>query len=170
MGISPEPQRIPRLRLHYEIGDTKGDLEGEADEVVRVLLIQLAKVFPQLELARKLSFNPDLVELSNSLVGVVEFAPDGLLLNAKELPADEAIVVTLLGMFVGYKLGKVQSDSLPAMGLSKATGKALKTVSNQIAWMVDEGLIERVGRGEYRIASLGIKRGQSITAELKKEA
>jgi len=170
MATALEPMRGSRLRLHFEVGDIKGDLEGETDDVVRELLVQLAKVFPPLELARKLSFNPDLVELSNSLVEVVEFAPDGLLLNAKELPADEAIVVTLLGMYVGYRLGKVQSDSLPALGLAKATGKALKTVSNQIAWMVDESLVERVGRGEYRIASLGIKRGQSITAELKKEA
>jgi hypothetical protein len=170
MATVQEPQRIPKLKLHFEVGDIKGDLEGETDDVVRALLVQLAKVFPSLELAKKLSFSPDLVELSNNLVRVVEFAPDGLLLIAKELPADEAIVVTLLGMYVGYRLGKVQSESLPALGLSKATGKALKTVSNQIAWMVDEGLVERVGRGEYRIASLGIKRGQNITAELKKEA
>ena len=164
-----EPQTLPRLRLHLEVGDVKVDLEGEADDVVRGLLAQLAKVFPSLELARKLSFNPDLAELSDSLTGVAEFAPEGLLLNAKELPADEAIVVTLLGMYVGYRLGKVQSESLPALGLAKATGKALKTVANQIAWMVDEGLVERLGRGEYRTTSLGIKRAQSIILELKKE-
>ena len=163
-----EPQTPPKLRMHLEVGDVKVDLEGEADDVVRGLLTQLAKVFPSLELARKLSFNPDLAELSDSLAEVVEFAPEGLLLDAKELPADEATVVTLLGMYVGYRLGKVQSESLPALGLAKATGKALKTVANQIAWMVDEGLVERVGRGEYCITSLGIKHAQSIILELKK--
>jgi len=163
-----EPQTAQRLKLHLEVGDVKIDLEGEPDEVIRGLFIQLAKVFPALELARKLSFSPDLVELSESLIEVAEFAPEGLLLNAKELPADEAIVVTLLGMYVGYRLGKVQSESLQALGLAKATGKALKTVSNQLAWMVDEGLVERVGRGEYRITSLGIKHAQSVIVELKK--
>jgi hypothetical protein len=168
MGLEAQEQRaMPRLRLHFECGGFSGDIEGEVDDVVRALLLQLAKVFPSLELASKLSFNPDLVELSSSLVGVVEFAPDGLILNAKDLPADEAIVVSLLGMYVGFRLGRVQSDSLPATGLARATGKALKTVSNQLAWMVDEGLVERVGRGEYRVASLGIKRAQAVAAELR---
>jgi len=62
----------------------------------------------------------------------------------------------------------VAGDSLSAAGLAKATGKALKTVANQVAWMVDEGLIERVGRGEYRITSRGIKRAEEIAVNLKK--
>ncbi|MEM3041462.1 MAG: hypothetical protein QXG97_05510, partial [Nitrososphaerota archaeon] len=61
-------------------------------------------------------------------------------------------------------------DSLTALGLAKVTGKALKTVSNQVAWMVDDGLVERVGRGEYRITSLGIKRAQEIIAESRERA
>ncbi|MEM2094335.1 MAG: hypothetical protein QXI32_03455, partial [Candidatus Bathyarchaeia archaeon] len=90
----------PILKLHFECGDFKGDLEGNVDDVVRLLLTQLSTVLPALELARKLSFNPDLSELSTSLIGVIQFAPDGLILNAKELPADQAMLVSLLGMYV----------------------------------------------------------------------
>jgi len=157
----------PKLKLHLEIGDTKVDLEGDPDTVIRGLLTQLAQVYPALELARKLTFFPDLAKLSEILTGIIEFAPEGILLNRRELSAEQVILICLLGGYIGHKLGRVESDSMSTSVLSKVSGKALKTISNQIALMVDEGLVERVGRSEYRITSLGIKRAEAIAGGLK---
>jgi len=158
---------IPKLKLHLEIGETKVDLEGDPDTVTRGLLTQLAQVYPTLEMARRLTFVPDLAKLTEALTGIIEFTPEGVLLNRRELSAEQAILICLLGGYVGYRLGKGASDCMSASVLSKVSGKALKTISNQIALMVDEGLVERVGRSEYRIISLGIKRAEAIAGGLR---
>jgi len=157
----------PKLKLHLEIGETKVDLEGDPDTVTRELLTQLAKVYPALEMARKLTFAPDLARLSEALVGIVELTPEGVLLNRRELSAEQAILICLLGGYVGYRLGRRDSDSMSASVLSKVSGKALKTISNQIALMVDEGLVEKAGKGKYHITSLGIKRAEAIAGGLR---
>jgi len=38
---------------------------------------------------------------------------------------------------------------------------------NQLAWMVNDGIVDRVGRGEYRITSMGIKKTEEILKQLK---
>ena len=158
---------IQRLKLHFEIDDAKVDLEGDPDQVTRELLTYLTKVYPTLEIARKLTFVPDLAKLSEALAYIIEFTPEGILFNRKELSAEQAILICLVGAYVGYRLGRAESDSMSASVLSKVSGKALKTISNQIALMVDEGLVERVGRSEYRITSLGIKRAETLAGGLK---
>ncbi len=155
-----------KLKIHVEFEGLKEDYEGSPDEVVRALLISLGKVYPSLDLARKLVFQPDLSALAESLVGVVEFAPEGLLVLAGEAPADEVILVSLTGSYVGFRLGKLGDDTSSADELAKTTGKALKTISNQLAWIIDDGLVERVGRGKYRITSLGIKRFEQVVEKL----
>lgn len=156
-----------KLRLHVEFNGLKEDYEGSPDEVVKALLTSLSKVYPSLELARKLVFQPDLAMLAENLVGLVEFAPEGLLVLAGEAPADETILVSLVGSYVGFRLGKIGDETSSADELAKTTGKALKTISNQLAWMVDDGLVERVGRGKYWVTSLGIKRFGQIADKLR---
>jgi len=157
----------PSLKVHVEFGESKADFEGTPDEVAKAFINFLNNVYPAFELAKKLSFNEDTVKLAETLVGVVEFAPEGLLLTVQDVSAEEAILLSLLGAHVGNKLGKVESEALSAIGLSKTTGKALKTISNQLAWMVDDNLVERIGRGEYKITSTGIKHSEKILQELK---
>jgi hypothetical protein len=158
-----------RLKLHVEWGEFTEDLEGNPDDVVRALMLSLSQLYPSLKLTRQLIFQPDLTRLADSLIGLVEFAPEGILVLAGESPAEEAIVIALVGSYVGYQLGQIDDDRCSAMNLAKYTGKALKTISNQLAWMVDEGLVERVERGKYRIASLGIKRFERIASRYQHE-
>jgi hypothetical protein len=156
-----------KLKIHFEFGEIKADLEGDPDTVARELFTQLSKVYPALEMAKRLTFAPDLAELSEALVGIIEFVPEGIILENRELSAEQAILICLLAGYVGHKLGRVENDSTSASILSKDSGKALKTISNQIALMTDEGLVEKTGKGEYHITSLGIKRAEAIIGGLK---
>jgi hypothetical protein len=158
-----------RLKLRVEWEGFTEDLEGNPDNVVRALVASLSQLYPSLNVARQLVFQPDLTQLANSLIGLVEFAPEGILVLASESPAEDAIVIALVGSYVGYRLGQIDDDTCSAMNLAKYTGKALKTISNQLAWMVDDGLVERVKRGKYRIASLGIKRFERIAPTFQHE-
>jgi len=156
-----------KLKVHVEFGELIENFEGTPDEVVRAFLISLSRIYPGLELASKLVFQPDLASLSISLEGLIKFAPEGLLLLATEAPAEEAILISLVGDYIGYRLGKIDFDTDSTNGLVKTTGKALKTISNQLAWMIDDSLVERVDRGRYRITSLGITRFEQIAERLR---
>lgn len=158
-----------KLKIHIEFGDFREDIEGSPDEAVRSLLTSLSRVYPSLDLAKKLVFQPDLSQLAEKLVGLVKFAPEGLMVLAGEAPAEETILLSLVGSYVGYRLGKIVSDTDSANGLAKTTGKALKTISNQLAWMIDDSLVERVGRGSYRITSRGIQRFEQIAMKPRPE-
>ncbi len=158
-----------KLKIRAEFSGLTEDFEGSPDEVIRALILSLNKVYPNLELAQKLSFQPDLLKLAENLVGLVEYAPEGLIFQAGEASADEAIIISLVGSYMGFKLGKISEDTNTADGLAKTCGKALKTVSNQLAWIIDDGLVERVERGKYRITSLGIKRFEQIVKKLRQE-
>ncbi|MFQ6076906.1 MAG: hypothetical protein ACE5Z5_12400 [Candidatus Bathyarchaeia archaeon] len=160
----------PKLRVHVEFDGHRQDFEGTADEVLKAFITFLNRTYPTFKVARRLMFTPDLVKLSETLVGVVEIAPEGLLLTSgRELPAEEAICLTLLGVYVASGLGKLDRESMSPRELSQTTGKALRTISNQLAWMVDEGIVRRVGRGEYQIGSRGIKRAEEIIQRIKSE-
>ncbi len=156
-----------KLKIHFEFGEIKVDLEGDPDTVTRELFTQLSKIYPALEMAKRLTFTPDLSKLSEALVGIIEFVPGGIILENRELSAEQAILICLLGGYVGHKLGRGENDSISASTLSKDSGKALKTITNQITLMADEGLVEKIGKGEYRITSLGIKRVETIIGGLK---
>ncbi|MFH0748499.1 MAG: hypothetical protein V1915_01050 [Candidatus Bathyarchaeota archaeon] len=157
-----------RLKVHVELGELKQDFEGTPDEIVKAFLTSLANIYPSLELAKKLVFQPDLSRLAENLVGLVKFAPEGLLVLTQETPSEEAIMISLVGSYVGYRLGKIDSDTDSANGLAKTTGKALKTISNQLAWMIDDNLVERVDRGRYKITSLGITKFEQIIEKIQR--
>jgi hypothetical protein len=146
------------LKIHIEYGEIQEDIEGPLDEVVRALFITLSRVYPSLEVAQQLIYQPDLMRLAESLVGLIQYTPEGMLMLVKRISSEDAIIISLVGTYVGYKLGKTEDRTNSARDLAKITRKALKTISNQLARMVDDGIVERVGRGEYQITSLGIKR------------
>ena len=155
------------MKVHVEYGDLKEDFEGDPDDVVRAFLTSLSKVYPSLEVVKKLVFQPNLSKLTDDLAGLVKFAPEGLLVMTSDVPSEEAMIISLAGSYLGHRLGQLDSDATSANNLAKTTGKALKTISNQLAWMIDDGIIERVGRGQYRITSLGLIRCEQIVEKMR---
>ncbi len=157
-----------RLKVHLEGEGFREVFEGTADEVMKAMIAFLTRVYPTFDIAQRLTFAPDITQLSEKLTGIAQVAPEGLILLAgRELPAEEAVCITLLGAYVVNRLGKLGRESMSSSELSKTTGKALKTIVNQLALLVDDGMVERVGRGEYRITSMGIRHAEEILQRLK---
>lgn len=155
------------LKVTVETDAMTTTFTGDPDEVAAAFLQFLATVYPAFTLARRLTFAPDVAHLAERLQGVIEYAPEGLLLTAADHPAEDAILVALTGTYVGSRLGRLPEASLTANDLAQATGKALKTMFNQLAWMVDDGLVHRVERGRYEIASRGLKRFEAIVDDAR---
>jgi hypothetical protein len=153
--------------VHVEYGEVKADFEGSPEAVSIAFIDFLNKVYPEFKLANKLVFKPDLIKLSQTLEGVIEYSPEGLILTSDDLTSEEAIVLSLLGVYVGNKLGLSAEESVSVTQIATASGKASKTVLNQLKSMIDDGLVERVGRGKYKIRSLGIKRAENVLQDVK---
>ena len=157
----------PLLRIHVEFGQEKLDFEGNADEVFKAFIDFLNKIYPNLEIARQLIFMPDIKKLAEGLVGVVEISAEGpILISGRELPTEETVLIALLGLYIGNSLRKLQKSCLSPNELSKATGKAYKTIMNQLPKMIDKGLVEKAER-EYKISDFGIIRAQNIITNYK---
>ena len=159
----------PKLKAHIVFGEAYMDVEGSADEVFESLVRFLSKVYPGLEIARRLTFNPDVAELANALAGVVELTREGpLITSVKTLAARDALILALTGAYVGHKLGILEKESLTGPQLKMATGKASKTVMNQLPRIIEEGIVEKLKKGEYQITTLGLREGRTVAAALAK--
>jgi hypothetical protein len=157
----------PSLRVHIEFGQEKLDFEGTPDEVFKAFTDFVNKMYPAFEVARQLVFMPDIRKLAESLVGVVEIGMEGpILISGRELSTDETILFALLGSYIGNRLAKLQKSSLSSNELSKTTGKAYKTIMNQLPKMLDDGSVEKIDK-EYKISDFGIIQAQNIITNYK---
>ncbi|MEM0010417.1 MAG: helix-turn-helix domain-containing protein [Candidatus Bathyarchaeia archaeon] len=156
------------VKVHLEIGDLKVDFEGDSKYVFESLLHFISQVCPNMELLRKVVYTPDLVNLINEISGLVEISSEGPMLNLNlDLSTRNAICLALLGAYIGNKIGKLNKDTLSVSDLSKLTGKAKKTVTNELPKLVESGLVEKVYEGEYKITELGIRRTEDIIKAIK---
>lgn len=153
--------------MHVEYNEFKIAFEGNPDEVTMAFINFINKIFPSYELARRLVFQPDLVKLSRMLKGVIEYSKEGLILISSELNSEEAILLSLLGVYVGNKLGLLTDACISVNEIANVSGKASKTILNQLKVIIDNGYAERVGRGEYKIKMTGIKVAEKMLKNLK---
>lgn len=146
-----------RIKAHLEYDDFEVDMEGGPDEVFHAVVDFLNRIFPSLEVVSKVTFTVDLMKLMEEASQIVKVAPDGpILVSGIRLTAGDAITSSLVGAHVGYKLKKLREPFLSIQDLSKIIGKAVKTVRNQIAGALKEGIAKKAGRGKYQITNVGI--------------
>lgn len=151
------------IKVHIEFGDIKVDFEGDVNQVFEAVIRFLSQIYPTLEILQRIVFSPDLTRLAENITGLVEITSDGPAIAQNiELPARSAICLALLGAYIGSKIGKLKKDTLSTVELSKLTGKARKTIINELPKLIDEGLIEKVSEGEYKITELGMRRTEDI--------
>ena len=151
-----------RIRVNVEYGELQAHFEGTVEDVTHAFLNFLKTVHPAFPLAAQLMYKPDLVELGSLLEGVVEYSSEGLILVRTDFTADEAILTVLLGVYVGSRIGAITENTISVNAIANISRKASKTILNQIKSMIDDGYVNRVGKGEYQIKNLGIKKMEAI--------
>jgi len=157
-----------RLRVHIEFGEAKADFEGDINLVFEAIVRFFAQIYPSLEVAQKITYAPNLVELAEKLAGFVQITSEGPVSAAGlDLSARDAVCLALLGSYIGRKLGIAPKETLSSVELAKITGKARKTISNEIPRLTSDGLVEKTAEGEYRITTLGIRKTEDTVKELR---
>ena len=159
------------IQIYVKHGKFEEDFKGPVDQVLRALMAFLDKIYPGLEVLTQVRLTVDLQTLIEKMRDVVAIAPSGpAILCEKKMTVKELIGLNLIGTFVGYKLNMVNKGSLSLDELVTLTGKTKGSVSGALTFMVNDRLVEKPERGEYRISVLGIKRFvDEVFPKLKEE-
>jgi hypothetical protein len=147
-----------KIKVTIEWGNMKHVAEGDVDAVFREITTFIAKVQPAFEPLSKIMFTPDYMAMLTDLSPLVNIGPNGeIILLRSGLSADQAIGLTLLGSQIANKIGRKQIDDMSVEELASSIRKAAKTVRNTVVEMCKTSLVERTGRGTYRITTIGMK-------------
>jgi len=132
---------------------------GSPESVLRELVSYFSKTYPSLELVSKLVLTVDSAEFLQSCTGILATSPEGLVV-LKDLGAlkdKELLMLHLAGARLQYQLGKREADTLSLDEITKTTGRSTGTVAGRLSELCNEQLIERVGKGSYRLTTMGTR-------------
>jgi len=149
-----------RLELSVKYKDLEVKFTGTPDSVIRSLFGFLSKVLPAFEFVSSLTLTVDLEKLLKSVSGLIAFTPEGpvITLPKEKLGGDRNIILLhLIKSYVGKQTDRLEKDSLSNTEILSLTGGKPGTVAARLTELTDMGWVERVGRGEYRITTLGVK-------------
>jgi hypothetical protein len=130
---------------------------GNPENVLRELLVFFSKAYPSLELVSKLVLSVDTAEFLQSCARILAYSPEGLVIlkDTTSLKDRELMMLYVAGARMLYLMGKKDSDSISLEELAKITGRVTGTIAGRLSELVREQLIERVGKGSYRLTTMG---------------
>ncbi len=132
---------------------------GSPETVLRELLSYFSKIYPSVELVSKLVLSVDSLEFLQSCTGVLAVSPEGLVVlkDLRELKDKELMMIHLAGSRLQHQMGKKESDTLSLDEITKTTGRSTGTVAGRLSELCNEQLVERVGKGSYRLTTMGTR-------------
>jgi len=149
-----------RLELSVRYRDMEVKFSGTPDDVIRSFLGFMGRILPAYELMSELTLTVDLERLMRAVTGLVAFTPEGPVITVprEKLGGERNVILLhLIKVFLGYQTGKLDRDTLSTAELLSLTGGKPGTVAARLSELTNLGWVERVGRGEYRITTLGVK-------------
>jgi uncharacterized protein YqgV (UPF0045/DUF77 family) len=161
----------PKVKVQIEWGDMKHTVEGDLETVVREVMQFAARVLPNYSLASKLTFAPDYSSMVDDLSEAVKLTQEGeAVLLKPEMSAETSIALVLLAARVANAVGTRPSVDMSPESISRAIGKAIKTVRNTLAMLVKTGVVERTAEGNYKLTIQGIRKAHEIAKGLTARA
>lgn len=149
-----------KVELIVKYRDIEAKFAGSPDEVIRAFFSFMSRVLPAYDLASNLILTVDLENLLKSVKGLIAFTPEGpvITVSRDKIGGDRnVIILNLIKAYIGYRAGRLEKDSLSKPEITASTGVKGSTVAARLSELTDAGLVERVGRGEYKITTLGVK-------------
>src|SRR5207245_10608620 len=84
--------------------------------------------------------------------------------------AENSIAMVLLAARVAHAVGTQANVEMKPEAISRAIGKAVKTVRNTLAMMTKTGLSDRTSDGSYKLSMQGIRKAHEIAKGLTARA
>jgi hypothetical protein len=144
------------VKIKYK--DVEKTISGNAEQVIRELLSFFSKIIPQIELLSQIALTVDINEFLSACKGIFAVTPEGTVITARtdNLTEKENIMLHLVKAKFGFITKTHEKDSIVIGDLISATKSSAGTVAGRLSEMCSEGLVERVGKGEYRITTYGL--------------
>ncbi len=154
---SEQPPGTVEVLVRHQGHETR--VIGTPDGVIRELLAYFTKLYPSLELTIKLVLSVDNAEFLQSCAGVIAISPEGIVMlkNTEGLKDKELIILHIAGAKLAHILSKKDIDTITLEEITKATGRSTGTVAGRLSELHSEQLIERVGKGSYRLTTIGTR-------------
>lgn len=138
---------------------TEKKIVGTPDSVLRELLTYMTTVYPSIELVSRVVLTIDAKEFLESCSGSLASSPEGLVIlkDTSHLRDRELLMLHLAGGRLLQILGKKESDAISLEELTRVMGRPTGTVAGRLSELWKEQLIERVGKGSYRLTTMGTR-------------
>jgi DNA-binding transcriptional ArsR family regulator len=151
------------LSITVSYGDSKVEFSGSPEVVMRSLHEFVAKVVPNMDLARAISVNYSLNDLIQGFRDYVRVTPEGprVWTQDRKLSDRDVILLQLVATRVASLSGKAESDAMGVGEVEAATGLYPKTISSRLSELTKAAMVERVDSesgGKYRITTVGVSR------------
>ncbi len=148
------------LELTVKYKDIEAKFTGKPGDVMRAFFNFMSKALPAYDFASDLILTVDLEKLLRSVRGLIAFTPEGVVITVsrEKIGGDRnMILLNLIKAYIGYKTDRLERDSLSMAEIIASTGGKSRTIAARLSELTGMGLVERVGRGEYRVTTLGVK-------------
>jgi hypothetical protein len=162
-----EPAPI-EVTIRYR--DVEKTIKGNPDDVFRGIFQFLSETIPALAVVSKITLTVDFADFLKDAAGVFAVTPEGvvILTPLEALTDRELVLLYLVRAKVGFETGRSEKETLLASDLISFTGKGSGTVAGRLSELSGEGLVERTGKGEYRVTTFGLHRfQQDVLPKLK---
>jgi len=162
-----EPTQI-EVTIRYR--DVEKTIKGTPEDVFRGVYQFLSETIPALAVVSKITLTVNFADFLRDAAGVFAVTPEGvvILTPLEALTDRELVLLYLVRAKVGFETGRSEKETLLASDLISFTGKGSGTVAGRLSELSGEGLVERTGKGEYRVTTFGLHRfRQDVLPKLK---
>ena len=161
------------LSISVTYGDSSVQFSGPPEVVMRSLHEFVSKVIPNMDLARAISVNYSLNDLTQMFKDYVRVTPEGprVWTQDKKLSDRDVIMLQLVASRITNLSGKSISDAMGVSEIEAATGLYPKTISSRLSELTKSANVERVDSeqgGKYRITTVGTSRlGEQLSKKFR---
>jgi hypothetical protein len=160
MASQMSDQTQVEVTIRYR--DLEKTIKGNPDDVFRGVFQFLSETIPAFDIVSKVTLAVNFAEFLKEAAGVFAVTPEGVVvLTPPEALTDrELVLLYLVRAKVAFETGRSDKETLLASDLISFTGKGSGTVAGRLSELSGEGLVERIGKGEYRVTTFGLHRFQ----------
>jgi len=160
-----------RISVHVRYGDVEKTFTGSVNDVWVSVNKFFSEMVPAFDIARKVTLTVDLAKLIEDFKDVIAIAPEGpeVLIAKERLTDSETLQLYLLAAYIGYRLGKLTRETMTKEELQAKLGKTSKITSTRLGELVKEGSVVKTEEGNYRLATVAVKKLQDELKARKTE-
>ena len=166
-----EARKAERITVHVKYGEIEQTFTGNVNDVWVSVNKFFGEMIPAFDIARKVTLTVDLPRLIEDFKDVIAIAPEGaeVLIPKEKLTDSEALQFYLIAAYIAYQMGKRSTDTMTKEELQAKLGKTSKITSTRLGELVKEGSVVKTEEGNYRLATVAVKKLQDELKAIKTE-